>query len=322
MQKIFIDHALSHRLIKSADELAALSSVNSPESAAAIDTLLDNELADLRDVICLDPRQHAALISGLPFPAVNGPTPASWKGCRGEVRTWRFMLAIVASAVGRPFGWLGQQEGRLITDLVPTKGQEAQQVGASSSTPLTLHTEDAFHPRRSTHFALFGLRNPKKVGTTLAPCDQAWKRLDSDSRKILMTPGAVILPDDSYSDFDNSAPDSMTAVWERDHGLGLRFDPAYTDRSTGSRRWWQAYEKLAAALDSVTYSVPIAPGQLVIINNDTCVHGRVPFTADYNGTDRWMLRINMMEHNTQRLTTESAEPGYGQRIRCIDGQVL
>lgn len=74
MQKIFMDEALSHRLIKSADELAAVSSVNDPESAAAIDALLEGELADLRDVICPDPRQHATLIAGLPFPAVNGPT--------------------------------------------------------------------------------------------------------------------------------------------------------------------------------------------------------------------------------------------------------
>lgn len=41
MQKIFMDEALSHRLIKSADELAAVSSVNDPESAAAIDALLE-----------------------------------------------------------------------------------------------------------------------------------------------------------------------------------------------------------------------------------------------------------------------------------------
>ena len=95
---------------------------------------------------------------------------------------------------------------------MPTRGQENQQVGASSNTTLTLHTEDAFHPRRATHFALFGLRNPKNVGTTLAPIDEAWHLLDVDSKKILTGDGAIIIPDASYGDYEYAAPTAMTSI--------------------------------------------------------------------------------------------------------------
>lgn len=322
MQNLHLTQKLSHRIVKAADQLAATQKINSPDSYAAINHLLTNELEELKELISLSPTAHATSIHGLPFPAVHGPTPEKWQKCVGTVRTWRFVLAIIASTVGRPFGWLGQQDGRITTDLVPTRGQENQQVGASSNTTLTLHTEDAFHPRRATHFALFGLRNPKNVGTTLAPIDEAWHLLDKNSQRILTGDGAIITPDSSYGNYEYTAPIAMTSVWKSDAHLGMRFDPAYTDKNSGTRQWWEAFEKLQRALHAVTYTVPIKPGQMVIINNDKCAHGRVPFLANYDGTDRWMLRINIMGPETIRPIKETNEPGYGQHIRFMDGEIL
>ncbi|KAA0881606.1 MULTISPECIES: TauD/TfdA family dioxygenase [Corynebacterium] len=322
MQHLHLSQELSHRIVKAADELAATQKISSPDSYNAINHLLTDELEELKELILLSPTAHATSIHGLPFPAVHGPTPATWQECVGKVRTWRFVLAIIASAVGRPFGWFGQQKGRITTDLVPTRGQENQQVGASSNTTLTLHTEDAFHPRRATHFALFGLRNPKNVGTTLAPIDEAWHLLDVDSKKILTGDGAIIIPDASYGDYEYAAPTAMTSIWKTDGNLGMRFDPAYTDKNSGTLQWWEAFEKLQQALHTVTYTVPIKPGQMVIINNDRCAHGRVPFVANYDGTDRWMLRINIMGTKNTRPINEINEPGYGQHIRFMDGEIL
>lgn len=322
MQDIYLDRRVSQSLIKAADELAATQKINSSDTYGHINRLLSDELKEFKETISLAPDTHVASINGLPFPAVHGPTPASWQECVGTVRTWRFVLAIVASAVGRPFGWLGQQQGRIITDLVPTRGKEDLQVGASSNTTLTLHTEDAFHPRRATHFALFGLRNPSAVGTTLAHIDEAWQLLDSESRNILTGDGAIILPDDSYEDYEDAAPKAMTSIWSNSAGLGMRFDPAYTDKKSGSQQWWKAYETLRWALHTVTYEIPIKPGQIAIINNDKCVHGRVPFVANYDGTDRWMLRINIMGPEKMRPSQEADEPGYGQLVRFMDGEIL
>lgn len=231
MQDVHLSVKLSHELIKAADQLAATTAIYSPEAADRINQLLNNNLRELRYVISMEPAEHGLLVNGLPFPAVNGPTPPSWQHCRGHVRTWRFVLAIIASAIGKPFGWLGQQQGRIVTDIVPTRGQETSQVGASSSSELLLHTEDAFHPRRATHFALFGLRNPHAVGTTIAPIAQAWPLLDQDTQNVLLSDGAIILPDDSYhkskgeSAHASGTPLSMHAIWKKPKGWGLRFDP-------------------------------------------------------------------------------------------------
>ena len=72
----------------------------------------------------------------------------------------------------------------------------------------------------------------------------------------------------------------------------------------------------------MTYEIPIKPGQIAIINNDKCVHGRVPFVANYDGTDRWMLRINIMGPEKMRPSQEADEPGYGQLVRFMDGEIL
>jgi alpha-ketoglutarate-dependent taurine dioxygenase len=39
--------------------------------------------------------------------------------------------------------------------------------------------------------------------------------------------------------------------------------------------------------------VTLAPGEVLVVDNDLVVHGRVPFQARYDGTDRWLKRISV-----------------------------
>jgi hypothetical protein len=47
------------------------------------------------------------------------------------------------------------------------------------------------------------------------------------------------------------------------------------------------------------------------------VHGRVPFKARFDGTDRWLKRINVAIPGRHRPSTERSESGYGQRIEYL-----
>ena len=56
-----------------------------------------------------------------------------------------------------------------------------------------------------------------------------------------------------------------------------------------------ALEHLKNAIKNCTREIVLKTGDLLIINNRTTVHGRRPFDARYDGTDRWVQRILAIE---------------------------
>lgn len=275
---------------------------NLPEAAAHLGTLKPPE-----------PHENFYVLRGLPVADDDlGPTPPSWAERDSDrTATWDAVMLLLAGALGRPFGWDGQQDGRLVHDIVPSKGHEHEQTGASSTVDLAAHNEDAFHPRRA-HLMLLGcLRNPDQVATRAACVRDA--ELTDEQVDTLATPMLPILPDDAYAEAQTSTlpPPAVPTLWRRDDGLCLRFDPAYTPLDRAKPGYLSAYRHLADELDRQGNGVRLRPGDVLVIDNDTVVHGREPFRARYDGTDRWLKRVNVRVPGRVR-PGEHAEHGYGQ----------
>ena len=62
--------------------------------------------------------------------------------------------------------------------------------------------------------------------------------------------------------------------------------------STAGRK---AIEELNQAIKSSVKKVALKSGELMIIDNRKTVHGRLPFTPRYDGTDRWLMRTLVMK---------------------------
>ena len=253
-----------------------------------------------------------------PFLPVE-PTPARW-GDPQTVETRGLDIAIVAIAqsLGSPFGWAGQQDGRLVHDIVPTQGYETMQVGASSQTPLEWHTEDAFHPERAHVIVLTCMRNPDHIGSRVASIRDV--DLTDAEWDLLRRTNTQILPDDSYPstwqpDEDSSAETGggIATVWDADDGPYLRFDPAYTRFLTEDPRLRAAYDSLAAGLERASTAVDLTPGDVLLIDNDLAVHGRDAFKPRYDGTDRWLKRT-LVHLDRPRPAQTRAEHRYDQPI--------
>ncbi|MFC8045571.1 TauD/TfdA family dioxygenase [Nocardia sp. NPDC057353] len=273
----------------------------------------------------------ATIVGGLPVrDAEIGATPQDWRAAAGRdgaaaptAASLRLdiSLLLLAAAAGEPFGWRGQQGGRLVNNIVPAAGHEHEQSGASSSTLLTPHTEDAFHPERA-HLLLLGcLRNHDMVGTTVSSVRQV--ELTAAERRTLAEPVLPILPDVSYGDaHDRAAAPALPTLWhpgdiESDGAaaeLTTRYDPAYTPLDDAGAEYRRAYARLGAELERVCRVAALAPGELLLVDNDVAVHGRVPFTARYDGTDRWLKRVNIRLPERRRRAAENRENGYGQQI--------
>ncbi|WP_459547981.1 TauD/TfdA family dioxygenase [Nocardia sp. X0981] len=257
-----------------------------------------------------------------------GPTPPDWRTAAewstdperpGASLELDIAMLLLAAAAGEPFGWAGQQDGRLVNNIVPAAGHELEQSGASSTTLLSPHTEDAFHPLRANLLVLGCLRNPDRVGTTISSVRRV--ELTGAQRDILSTPTVPILPDVSYgSDFDRATAVPVPTLWgaPREDGaaeaLTLRFDPAYTPLDDAGPEYRAAYRRLEQEFERVCVLAALEPGELLLVDNDVAVHGRVPFTPRYDGTDRWLKRVNVRLPERSRRATESRENGYGQQI--------
>jgi len=259
----------------------------------------------------------AVVLRGLPAADMSlAPTPPSWsKAPREGTAEWDATLLLLASAIGDVFGWEGQQDGRLVHDIVPSKGHEQEQTGASSTVTLTAHTEDAFHPGRANLLLLACLRNDDAVPTRLSSVRHT--QLSAADRALLERPTLPILPDDAYSEADGqaaAAPPEVATLWDGDGGLRIRYDPAYTPLEQADPAYRAAYDRLTAELDRVAVDVTLGAGDVLVIDNDMAVHGRQPFQARYDGTDRWLKRVSVWQPDTERPAAEGAEHGYGQRL--------
>ncbi|WP_395571204.1 guanitoxin biosynthesis L-enduracididine beta-hydroxylase GntD [Streptomyces sp. BK79] len=257
------------------------------------------------------------VLSGLPVdePAV-GATPRDYtdEPAGDEVTTATALLLMIGSLLGDPFSYLSQQRGKLVLDVFPIEGHEGEQLGSSSTTLLEWHNEDAFHPHRADWIMLLCLRNPDAVPTMFASARDL--ELDEEHRKVLFEDRFVILPDESHTAQFNAATtgiesdDGSAAAFERIRRMNheperisilggdpempyVRIDPAFMRRDLGDTLAERALQGVIDAFEARMRDVALATGELLIIDNKRAVHGRRSFRARYDGTDRWLRRINV-----------------------------
>ncbi|MEE1761423.1 TauD/TfdA family dioxygenase [Streptomyces sp. SP18BB07] len=254
------------------------------------------------------------VLRGLPVDdAAIGPTPGHWSTAGNAGAVYDVVLLLLSTVMGTPIAWEGQQEGRFVHNIVPSPGHEEEQTGASSSVLLSPHTEDAFHPGRAHLLVLGCMRNPDSVATTAAGIRNV--ELSDSDVELLTRPVLPILPDDAYEEAQGYAgePPAVPTLWKSEEGLTLRFDPAYTPLEKAPEDHRAAYGRLEDGLARVSVAVSLEPGEVLVVDNDLVVHGRVPFKARYDGTDRWLKRSSVRVRDRRtRPPAEQAEHGYGQ----------
>ncbi|MFE0178403.1 TauD/TfdA family dioxygenase [Streptomyces sp. NPDC059002] len=243
-----------------------------------------------------------------------GPTPPGWAHAKDSGAVHDIALLLLAELMGNPIAWQGQQDGRFVHNIVPSPGHEDEQTGASSTVLLSPHTEDAFHPGRAHLLMLSCVRNHDRVATTAASIRKA--ELALSDVELLTRPELPILPDDAYAEaqgYAEAAPPAVPALFASKDGLTLRFDPAYTPLERADDAYRAAYRRLEAELARVSVAVTLDPGEVLVVDNDLVVHGRVPFKARYDGTDRWLKRASVrVPGRRRRPLAEAYEHGYGQ----------
>jgi len=275
------------------------------------------------------------LVSGLAVDEGEiGPTPEHWRGSDVDSPVLRYevFLLLCASVLGDVFGWATQQDGRIMHDVLPIRGHEHYEIGSNSLQHLSWHTEDAFHPCRGDYVALMCLKNPDLVETVMCDAgDLNWSTLDIEA---LFEPAFTQMPDNSHlpvnatstgnPTIDRLRARSFTVIeaWNTNPvkrpvlsgdrlAPYMALDPYHMKTDGWSERSLRAFEGLCDQLEAKMQGIALLPGDCAFIDNLRAVHGRNAFQARYDGTDRWLKRLNI----TRNLRGSRAwRPGADSRI--------
>jgi Fe(II)/alpha-ketoglutarate-dependent arginine beta-hydroxylase len=257
-----------------------------------------------------------------------GPTPAHWKERQRHCVPVKeeILLVLLSSLLGDPIAWATQQDGAVVHDIAPIREHENEQLGSGSAQELTWHTEDAFHPFRGDYIAMMCLRNHERVPTTFAPVEVAG--LSAEDLSLLFEPHFTIRPDESHlrknrvdaegGETLEAAHDRIEAMKSRPEKIPIfsgspdspycRLDPYFMDppELPAAR---EALNHLFALVDSRLEDMVLEAGEFCFIDNFKAVHGRRPFKARFDGTDRWLKRVNITRNlrlsRTARPAAES-----------------
>lgn len=257
-------------------------------------------LGQLSGVLC---------ISGYPVDQKHlGPTPSHWRDrpVPSTARREDLLLILYSSLLGDPFCWATQQDGKLIHDILPIKGHENEPLGSSSETLLTWHTEDAFHPLRGDFISFACLRNPYETATTIGYVDSL--DLPDEVKTVLFQERFSIRPDESHLEKNNSEhdaakfeninkrwvnPDTMAVLFGDFEQPYIRADPYFMIVGADDEEARSALDQLVTQMDKQMFDLQLKSGDFCFLDNFRVVHGRKPFRARHDGTDRWLKRLNI-----------------------------
>ena len=210
----------------------------------------------------------------------------------------------VAQQLGAPVGYRAEKSGALIQHVLPVYGEEDAPSNEGSLLALDLHSELVFsrdEPDRpldalSPQFILLlCLRADPHAITVVVPNTAVCDRLTPQHLSALREPQFELRAPYSFTrDADGSRP------WLGPSAL-LHGDPEdprlAVDLACGARPLTPAAEtaldglRAATAAPDVRHEVQLEAGDLLVIDNRRCLHGRSSFVPRHDGTDRWLERV-------------------------------
>ncbi len=194
-------------------------------------------------------------------------------------------------SLGTPICYKQEQGGQLIQHILPVFKTEYGQISTSSKTNLELHTETAFHPYKPSFVLLLCLRGDESAVTTYANVEDVVAKLSGETIKMLEKSFFITRIDESFRSNGEKDFELFTSIL-RPHingGFSMTFDKYFMRGCTEEAQ--KALDELNAAVNESIKEVVLESGDLLVIDNETTVHGRRPFSAKYDGTDRWVLRL-------------------------------
>lgn len=259
------------------------------QAAADASARFDERTTALLDAFAADPGPAGAVVlRHVPTGDVPATPPSPTSPTGKDLRSELSLLA-VARMLGEPIGYAPEHGGSIVQNLVPTPDAVGRQTSTSSGVDLAFHTETAFHPHLPRYLLLLCLRGDPAASTTLASVEDLLPGLSPEAVDALRRPIFRTAADESFGGSPDAPVGPARPVLGGTDALPtLCWDEELT--SSEDPAGAAALEQLAAAAATRHRSLVLEAGDLLVVDNRRCVHGRSPFQARFDGTDRWLQR--------------------------------
>lgn len=219
-------------------------------------------------------------------------TPASRSELNKPDTSSERLLLQATALLGEPIGYVQESNGCIVNNFFPQQTQSRAATSDSFDTELDLHTENAFHAIQPDYLLLLCLRQDPAAEaiTYIASAERILERLSYQDQVFLLNEPYNFLSDYGPSEKNQRIDINkrQTVLYGDPDSPFLRFDPqfmkAYSDRAQS------VLDRLRAIAWEVVEPVRLTRGDLLIMDNRRAAHARSPFTARFDGTDRWMQR--------------------------------
>lgn len=241
----------------------------------------------MRRNFAVDFQPDISLWRGLPVGALP-PTPFhSDSQILKSDFTSETVLFILAMELGMYIqAYLGEKNGAMVHNVIPIPGKEPSFSNQGSfKFPMHIEAPHLDSDLRPDYLALFCLRGGStKAFTSWSVVQDALDLLTEEDINELSKPQFLLTVGESWS---NAA--GVTQLIRILNPDGVRLNLAKT-RGTNSIADG-TLARLSTAIETVKQVAVLEPGDLLLINNRTCVHGREEFKSVYDGNQRWLQRV-------------------------------
>ncbi|MBT2458175.1 TauD/TfdA family dioxygenase [Streptomyces sp. ISL-86] len=242
-----------------------------------------------------------------------GTTPPHWRErSRATLREDAY-LTLLTSRLGDLFCWKSLQDARLLNDVVPIAGDESSQTGHGSRVEFDVHCEDGFNDFRCDFLGLMCFRNQERIPTTVSLMDDI--RLGAADEKVLRQERFVLSPDSenvrNASSLGQTGPRLVSLLNGDADSPYVRVDcREYMKAVDGDDEANLAMTNLLGEFRRVQQAIDLDQGDVCLIDNFRCVHGRQPFQPKYDGFDRWYRKALVTRDLRKSRTLRSSAAGY------------
>jgi L-asparagine oxygenase len=242
----------------------------------------------------IDPDATAIILDNMPRDPSLPDTPTDGKCPTGKPTfVSEYALLGLAQFIGHPFAFEDERDGELIHQIVPDPRAEDSRSSLGSRIELELHTECTFSDLRP-QFQLLGCVRSGGSGvasTLVVPAREIVARLPDDILETLWSAEyRVACPESFRAALGGIVYSEPGAIFRGPRSRPeVRFDSGGTEPLTV--RAGEALHALRRVLPAVSIDCYLTPGQVLLLNNRACLHGRRSFRATYDGSQRWLQRV-------------------------------
>ena len=213
-------------------------------------------------------------------------TPLSNEFCVGETTLLCKNQIEIIREYGTLISYPEECNGALFQDVIPIKALAYSQTSTSSKQPLEIHTEQAFSDDRPDFLSLACLNGDPFAETYILTLDTLLEHLTSEQIELLKQPLWMCGVDLSF--VMNGFPSEKKGPMSILQNEKLIFDQNLMEGLTPEAN--DLIKIIVEIYNNFKTKIILETGDVLVIDNRVCVHGRSKFTPRFDGTDRFLIR--------------------------------